>query len=344
MAGFEAGGGPGVGALGPLAEMWRDVYRKAGAVAEQRTTDLLNYHVYVYHPQPGPTAPHTHYYTVQGLWRFTPDTGGAPDVGYFGTDTGSIRDPLVLAFNRTTFEAQIIPGVAGVLRPGDHLHVMAQNDLTRYARYTVRAPVEDAETTFAVPVTGVAAGEVEVDADTPCYVTFLLGGGPLVPPGAPGVLAQISDSGETAILLPDDAHTVIPFDHVDFDPYGFYDPGAPTRLTVPPGGAGWYRITAALPTDLHDAEGEPPLKAFELYCQTGGSVLHALAGVLPATISARPLYAAPAVYLWDGTEVELVFWHNVGFDGDVASSFAAPASLLLERISDAPAPDARSGG
>jgi hypothetical protein len=46
--GFEAGGGTGVAGLGPLQQMWRDVYRKAGEAAEERATELLKYHVYVY--------------------------------------------------------------------------------------------------------------------------------------------------------------------------------------------------------------------------------------------------------------------------------------------------------
>ena len=43
-------GGNGVDLTGPLAGMWRDVYRKAGEVAEGRTTEQLKSHVYVYHP------------------------------------------------------------------------------------------------------------------------------------------------------------------------------------------------------------------------------------------------------------------------------------------------------
>jgi len=43
--------GNGAGATdlqGPLARMWRDVYKKAGEVAEARAQELLKYHVYVY--------------------------------------------------------------------------------------------------------------------------------------------------------------------------------------------------------------------------------------------------------------------------------------------------------
>jgi len=43
--------GNGVGGVelqGPLAQLWRDVYKKAGEAAEARTTDLLKYHVYTY--------------------------------------------------------------------------------------------------------------------------------------------------------------------------------------------------------------------------------------------------------------------------------------------------------
>jgi hypothetical protein len=49
MGGFEAGGGPGVTALGPLAGMWRGVYRKAAAAAEARLQALLAEHVYHLH-------------------------------------------------------------------------------------------------------------------------------------------------------------------------------------------------------------------------------------------------------------------------------------------------------
>jgi hypothetical protein len=48
MAGFEAGGGASVAALGPLQRMWREVYRKATAAAEARAVALLKQHVYVY--------------------------------------------------------------------------------------------------------------------------------------------------------------------------------------------------------------------------------------------------------------------------------------------------------
>lgn len=47
MGAFEAGGGVG-GALGALTGMWREVYRKAAAVAEARAVDLLKDHVYQY--------------------------------------------------------------------------------------------------------------------------------------------------------------------------------------------------------------------------------------------------------------------------------------------------------
>jgi hypothetical protein len=47
----DGNGTNGVDLTGPLARLWRDVYRKAGAVAEARAQALLNYHVYVYgHP------------------------------------------------------------------------------------------------------------------------------------------------------------------------------------------------------------------------------------------------------------------------------------------------------
>jgi hypothetical protein len=44
------GNGTGVDLTGPLAGMWRDVYRKAAEVAEGRTAEHLKSHVYVYHP------------------------------------------------------------------------------------------------------------------------------------------------------------------------------------------------------------------------------------------------------------------------------------------------------
>lgn len=44
MDNLEAGGGAGAAALGPLAGMWRDVYRKAAAVAEGRAAALLEGH------------------------------------------------------------------------------------------------------------------------------------------------------------------------------------------------------------------------------------------------------------------------------------------------------------
>jgi hypothetical protein len=49
MAGFEAGGGAGVGALGPLQAMWRGVYRKAAEAAEAVVATLLERHVYHLH-------------------------------------------------------------------------------------------------------------------------------------------------------------------------------------------------------------------------------------------------------------------------------------------------------
>jgi hypothetical protein len=49
MAGFDAGAGPGVAALGPLRDMWREVYRKAAEVSEARTVALLAEHVYQLH-------------------------------------------------------------------------------------------------------------------------------------------------------------------------------------------------------------------------------------------------------------------------------------------------------
>lgn len=44
---------------GPLARMWRAVYRKAAEVAEARTVELLKYHVYVYRHggEAGPPGP-----------------------------------------------------------------------------------------------------------------------------------------------------------------------------------------------------------------------------------------------------------------------------------------------
>src|SRR4051794_41643023 len=107
MGAMEAGGGAsgaGVGALGPLQALWREVYRKAGEAAEARTADLLRYHVYVYHPAAGPATTHTHYSTVQGLWRFSADPGAAPDPTYAATDSGSILDLEVLAVHRLTLE------------------------------------------------------------------------------------------------------------------------------------------------------------------------------------------------------------------------------------------------
>lgn len=49
MAGFEAGGGVGVEALGPLGTMWRGVYKKAADAAEARLQGLLADHVYHLH-------------------------------------------------------------------------------------------------------------------------------------------------------------------------------------------------------------------------------------------------------------------------------------------------------
>jgi hypothetical protein len=42
------GNGTGVDLTGPLAGMWRDVYRKAGEVADARAREQLKYHVYTY--------------------------------------------------------------------------------------------------------------------------------------------------------------------------------------------------------------------------------------------------------------------------------------------------------
>jgi hypothetical protein len=68
MGGFEAGGGPGVAALGPLAGMWRSVYRKAADAAEARLQALLAEHVY-------------HLHSRRALYFWVDGGGAVPTVG-----------------------------------------------------------------------------------------------------------------------------------------------------------------------------------------------------------------------------------------------------------------------
>jgi hypothetical protein len=115
--GFEAGGGTGVAGLGPLQQMWRDVYRKAGEAAEERATELLKYHVYVYpHGAGGGTGGgggwvllYAHEVSAPAgeLTLRLPDTGTLPqtydslvlEVRARSTATGTTRDTLTLTVN-----------------------------------------------------------------------------------------------------------------------------------------------------------------------------------------------------------------------------------------------------
>jgi hypothetical protein len=166
----------GAGALdlqGPLAAMWRDVYRKAGRVAEARTTELLKAHTYAY-PH---TLDHSHPSTNTFIWRYSPNVAMEdPGAGSFRVDD-VFAAATAMAVSVTTDGGVDVQTVLASVRAGDQIYVQEEQAAANWARYTVAAAPTESATWFLFPVTPVAAAGTVPSNNTPCLIQFTLAGG-----------------------------------------------------------------------------------------------------------------------------------------------------------------------
>ena len=111
------------------------------------------------------------------------------------------------------------------------------------------------------------------------------------------------------------------FEHVDWDSGGFFDAAQPTRLTVPPGLAGRYRIDVAIRW-MHDGSSQPgytpPADGFfyAFIARDGQPAAfsedaRATANMVVAASSTSQHFGCET-HLSAGQFVELILWHRYG--------------------------------
>jgi hypothetical protein len=116
------------------------------------------------------------------------------------------------------------------------------------------------------------------------------------------------------------------------DPYDFFNPANPTRLTVPAGGSGIYIATTTLA--YVQKVGGTRNAEFKVSAGSGGAQptsSHAAASFAPSTVDATRVPLSTVMWLYAGNYVEVTGFHNSG--GNITLE-AARSHFALYRIAD----------
>src|SRR5262245_5736031 len=148
--------------------------------------------------------------TKEGFWRFATSTVMAdPGTGKFRFNVATPSTATAMAISAITDRGTDVTNALKALVSGDTVQVQDQDNSANWARYTLSGPAVNNTTWFQLPFTYISGGGSTISNNTPCVLSFTVGGANnLVPPitlASPAIsvvpLTLKGFSGQTASLL-----------------------------------------------------------------------------------------------------------------------------------------------